>query len=56
MSAQAARERKKARLDELERQLSLVTERLRRVELENYYLRDRLNHYEPPDPFPGKST
>ena len=55
MSAQAARERKKARMDELERQLSIVSDRLRRVELENYYLRDRLNHYEPQDPFQGKT-
>jgi hypothetical protein len=46
MSAQAARERKKARMDELERQLTMVSERLRKSELENYYLRERLTQYE----------
>ena len=50
MSAQAARERKKARMDELERQLTILTERLRRSERENFCLRDRLAQYEPAEP------
>lgn len=50
MSAQAARERKKARMDELERQLTILTERLRRSERENFCLRDRLVQYEPAEP------
>ena len=47
MSAQAARERKKARMDELERQLGIMSERFRRLEVENYRLRERLGQYEP---------
>ena len=46
MSAQAARERKKARMDELERQLEMMSERYRRLELENYRLKERLCQYE----------
>ena len=46
MSAQAARERKKARMDELERQLGMMSERYRRLELENYRLKERLCQYE----------
>ena len=51
MSAQAARERKKARMDELERQLGILSDRYRRLEMENYRLKERLCQYEPVDNF-----
>ena len=56
MSAQAARERKKARMDELERQLGIMSERFRRLEVENYRLKERLCQYEPVEAFGGSSS
>lgn len=53
ISAQAARERKKARMDELERQLGLLSERFNFIEQENFRLRERLSQYEMVDNFIG---
>ena len=53
ISAQAARERKKARMDELERQLGMLSERFNFIEQENFRLRERLSQYEMVDNFIG---
>ena len=49
LSAQAARERKKQRLDDLEAQLRFLSVRLRTAEEENLFLREKLAILEMPN-------
>ena len=49
LSAQAARERKKQRLDDLEAQLRFLSVRLRAAEEENLFLREKLAILEMPN-------